>query len=116
MRWSWKIGEVAGIGLYVHATFWILILFVLYMNWSQGQNLVATLIGVVFVLIIFGCITLHELGHALTAHRFGVQTRDITLLPIGGLARLERMPDDPMQELWVALAGPAVNVAIAALL
>ena len=116
MRWSWKIGEVAGIGLYVHATFWLLILFVLYMNWSQGQTLIATLIGAVFVLVIFGCITLHELGHALTARRFGVRTRDITLLPIGGLARLERMPDDPLQELWVALAGPAVNVAIAALL
>ena len=116
MRWSWKIGEVAGIGLYVHVTFWVLIFFILFMNWSHGHNLITALYGAVFVLVIFGCITLHELGHALTAHRFGVRTRDITLLPIGGLARLERMPDDPMQELWVALAGPAVNVGIAALL
>jgi len=116
MRWSWKIGEVSGIGLYIHATFWILILFIFYINWSHGQNLTTALYGAAFVLVIFACITLHELGHALTAHRFGVQTRDITLLPIGGLARLERMPDDPIQELWVALAGPAVNVAIAILL
>ncbi len=116
MRWSWKIGEVAGIGLYVHATFWVLIAFILFLNWSNGHSLTAALYGAVFVFVIFGCITLHELGHALTAHRFGVRTRDITLLPIGGLARLERMPDDPVQELWVALAGPAVNIAIAGLL
>ena len=116
MRWSWKIGEVAGIGLYVHATFWILIAFVLFMNWWDGHSLMAALYGAAFVLAIFACITLHELGHALTAHQFGVRTRDITLLPIGGLARLERMPDTPIQELWVALAGPAVNVAIAGLL
>ena len=116
MRWSWKIGEVAGIGLYVHATFWLLIVFVLFLNWSDGHSLAAALYGAAFVLVIFGCITLHELGHALTAHHFGVRTRDITLLPIGGLARLERMPDDPVQELWVALAGPAVNIAIAGLL
>ena len=107
---------MAGIGLYVHATFWLLIAFVLLLNWSDGHSLVAALYGAVFVLVIFGCITLHELGHALTAHRFGVRTRDITLLPIGGLARLERMPDVPIQELWVALAGPAVNIAIAVLL
>jgi Zn-dependent protease/CBS domain-containing protein len=116
MRWSWKIGEVAGIGLYVHATFWLLIAFVLLLNWSDGHSLATALYGAAFVLVIFGCITLHELGHALTAHHFGVRTRDITLLPIGGLARLERMPDDPIHELWVALAGPAINIAIAGLL
>ena len=107
---------MAGIGIYVHATFWILIAFILFMDWSHGHSVATALYGAAFVLVIFGCITLHELGHALMAHRFGIQTRDITLLPIGGLARLDRMPDDPIQELWVALAGPAVNVAIAGLL
>ncbi len=116
MRWSWKIGRVAGIGIYVHATFWLLILYILFVNWTHGRSLGTALYGVAFVLVIFACITLHELGHALTALRFGVPTLDITLLPIGGVARLERMPENPVHELWVALAGPAVNVVIAGVL
>ncbi len=116
MRWSWRIGQLAGIGIYIHATFWLLILYILVANWAQGHSLAVALGGVAFVLTILGCIVLHEFGHALMARRFGIRTRDITLLPIGGLARLERMPEKPLEELWVALAGPAVNVVIAGVL
>jgi Zn-dependent protease len=114
MKWSWRIGKISGIDVYIHATFLILLAWVGWQYWAESHDVVATLVGVAFMATIFGCVLLHEFGHALAARRFGIATRDITLLPIGGLARLERMPDKPLQELWVAIAGPLVNVAIAA--
>jgi Zn-dependent protease/CBS domain-containing protein len=116
MKWQWKLGRFAGIDVYVHATFLLLIGWVGYSYWLAHHNWGEVLNGILFILALFLCVVLHEYGHALTARRYGIKTRDITLYPIGGVARLERMPDKPIQELWVALMGPVVNVIIAAVL
>jgi Zn-dependent protease len=108
-----KLGNIAGIGVYIHWSFWLLPAWILL---SAGGGLAGALASVVFVFAVFGCVVLHELGHALMARRLGIGTRDITLYPIGGVASLERMPRRPAHELAIALAGPAVNVLIAAAL
>jgi len=113
MKWSFKLGRLLGIDVYVHFTFLLLLGFVGLAHWLPGRNLEAALTGIMFFTGLFLCVLLHEYGHALAARRYGIATRDITLLPIGGLARLERMPEKPSQELVVALAGPLVNVVIA---
>lgn len=116
MKWSLKIGKLGGIDVFIHFTFFLLLTWVALIYYSQSESIGAAVASVVFILVVFACVVLHELGHAMTAKRYGIKTRDIILLPIGGVARLEKMPEKPQQELWVALAGPAVNVLIAAVL
>ena len=116
MKWQWKLARIAGIDVYMHATFLLLIGWVAITYWTEQGSLSAVLSGIFFILLLFTFVVMHEYGHALTARKFGIKTRDITLYPIGGVARLERMPEKPIEELWVALAGPAVNVVIAVFL
>ncbi len=113
MKWSIKLGRLWGIDVHLHLTFLLLLGLLGAAHWLAHRDAAGLASGLLFILGLFGCVLLHEYGHALMARRYGIPTRDITLLPIGGVARLERMPDRPAQELWVALAGPAVNVVIA---
>ena len=116
MKKSLKIGSVAGIGIFLHWTFLLLIAAIFAFYYVQSESISAALVGMGLILAVFACVVLHELGHALTARRFDVPTRSITLYPIGGLARLERIPAEPMREFWIAIAGPAVNLVIATVL
>lgn len=113
MKGLFKIGTIAGIGIFIHWTFTLLIAFIIFINYKNGQNSVQIAWSVLFLLCIFITVLLHELGHALTAKRYNIKTKDITLLPIGGIARLERLPENPLEELVVAIAGPFVNFMLA---
>jgi len=115
-RWSRRLGSIAGIDVYVHVTFLVLLGLAAFGGLLAGEGLRATARALFLLLAVFGAVVLHELGHALVARRFGIRTRDITLLPIGGVASLEGMPEKPSRQLLVALAGPAVNLVLAALL
>src|SRR3954468_22846687 len=112
-KWALYIGKFSGIKVYIHSTFLLLIGWIFFMRAQMGNGWLAGVWGVVFILALFTCVVLHEFGHALTAKRFNIKTRDITIYPIGGIASLESMPEKPGQELLVAFAGPAVNIIIA---
>ena len=115
MSWSFKILRVAGIDVKIHATFFLILLFWGWSGYHEG-GFPAAAESVVFVLLLFLCVVLHEFGHSLMARRFGIRTPDITLLPIGGVARLERSPETARQEFLISLAGPSVNIIIALVL
>ncbi len=115
MDWSFKLFDVAGTAVRVHFTFFLLLAWIGEAHWTRGGPAEA-IDGIVFILLLFLCVVLHEFGHIVAARRYGIRTPDVTLLPIGGVASLERMPEKPSQEIIVALAGPAVNLVIAVLL
>ncbi len=111
------LGRISGIRLYLHWTFAILLVWIFLLYYGQsGGDVQQGLLGGVFILTLFACVTLHELGHALMGKRFQVETEKITLYPIGGVASMSKMPEKPVQELLVALAGPAVNLLLGSLL
>lgn len=116
MKWSTRLGRFAGIDVYVHATFPLLLAWIGYLAWHGTGTLLGVVNGIALVILLFTCVLLHEYGHALTARRFGIGTQHITLLPIGGIALLNNIPNDPRHEVLIAFAGPAVNLAIAAIL
>ena len=111
MGWSFPIGTVKGTVIRLHVTFLLFLLWIGITHHARGGP-EAALEGVLFIALLFACVLLHEFGHILAARRYGVQTPDVVLLPIGGVARLERIPEKPSEELAVALAGPAVNVVM----
>jgi Zn-dependent protease/CBS domain-containing protein len=116
LRGSFRVAKFFGIPVELHWSFALLLGWIIFSSISSGANAWGVFINVAFVLSLFTCVVLHEFGHALTARRFGVNTKDIILSPIGGIARLDKLPEKPFQEFLVAIAGPAVNVVIAFLL
>lgn len=118
MNFSLKIARIRGIDVYLHWTFLLFLgwLVISNLNKGNGDSIAQSLMGVWFILALFGCVLLHELGHAIAGMRYGITTKNILLLPIGGVANMEKMPEKPGQELVVALAGPAVNIIIMGIL
>jgi Zn-dependent protease/CBS domain-containing protein len=112
MWWSVSIGRIAGTAVRIHVTFLLFLVWIWAGSYVTG-GAQAAWSGLVFMVLLFLCVLAHEFGHIFMARRFGVQTPDVTLLPIGGVARLERIPEEPFQEFLIAIAGPAVNVVIA---
>lgn len=116
LKGSLRLGRIAGIPIYLHWSFPLLLVYVAYNSYAAGNTWQSTMMMVALSLAIFLCVLLHELGHSLAARKYGIGTQDIILTPLGGVARLDRFPDKPRQEMFVAIAGPLVNVGIALLL
>lgn len=116
MSGSYKLLTIRGISLHIHWTFLLLVGWVLIVNATAGNNVEQLTWSLLFLAAVFACITLHELGHATMAARFGINAKEIVLLPIGGIASIEKFPDNPRQELAISMAGPLVNIVIAALI
>ena len=117
MKWSFKIGRIFGIDLRVHITFFLIVAWAAYI-WGDryGGGTAGAVYGSLLILLLFVCVVIHELCHSRMAQHYGAEVTSITLLPIGGLSLLKKMPDDPRKEMWVSLVGPASNLVIAALL
>lgn len=113
---SLYLGKIAGTALYIHWSFLLLIFYVYYSSYKEEGSLQQGLFSMLFLLAVFACITLHELGHIVVARRYGSPARSITLFPFGGIAQIEKMPEKPIHEFWMALAGPWVNVIIASVI
>ena len=111
MTWSFPVGHLFGTEVRIHATFFLLLLWIAVGGYFQGGTVLAV-DNLLLVIAIFACVLAHEFGHILMARRYGIATQDVTLLPIGGMARLDSIPEKPWQEIAVAVAGPAVNVVI----
>ena len=114
MKWSFKLGSIFGIEFRIHFTFLILLLFIYIAGIRYGQS--QAINGVLFICAVFGCVLIHEIGHSLLARKFGKEAKSITLLPIGGVATMEEMPEKPMQEIAMSAIGPFINLAIAGIL
>ena len=115
MGWSIKLFDVGSTAVRIHMTFFLLLVWIGAIHWARGGAGEA-LDGIIFIVLLFASVVLHEFGHVLAARRYGINTPEITLLPIGGVASLERMPEKPGQEIVVALAGPLVTLLIVVVL
>ncbi len=115
MAWSYRIAQIAGIEIKIHATFGLILLLGAF-QWGSPHGAPGAAFGVLLMIFLFACVVLHELGHSLVAKAFGIPVKEIVLLPIGGVARMEKNPEKPIHELLIAIAGPLVNVVIALLL
>lgn len=115
MKWSIPVGEFRGIKVYIHWTFLLLLTWIGFSSYRVAKSTEQVWLSLGYIISLFACVVLHEFGHALTARRYGIKTKDITLFPMGGMARMEKMPESPGAEFVVAIAGPLVNVVIAGL-